>query len=292
LWATLLCAAIAVSASGTVEPAPIRQDAEDEGVIEEMIETVRSKDGTQISFIRIGTGSPLVLVHGSTSDHTRFARVLDALSKRFTVYAMDRRGRGGSGDSANYAPEREFEDIAAVIAAVGEPVFLLGHSFGGICALEATLRIEGVSKLILYEPPVGAPSAGRAEEYEQLLAAGRDEEMLEIFLRENVRLPEAEMEALRQLPTWPARVAAAHTVPREMRVAETYQPDAARLASLRVPTLLLLGGDSPLFQQEATERLHLAIPASRLVILPGQQHSAMMTAPDLFVREVVAFLDE
>lgn len=60
--------------------------------------------------------------------------------------------------------------------------------------------------------------------------------------------------------------------------------------SLEQPTLLLLGGDSPPFLKAATEAVHAALPKSRLVVLPGQQHTAMNTAPELFVREVLQFL--
>jgi pimeloyl-ACP methyl ester carboxylesterase len=57
--------------------------------------------------------------------------------ERFTVYAMDRRGRGASGDAPEYALEREFEDVAAAVDALPGPVYLYGHSFGGVCAVEA-----------------------------------------------------------------------------------------------------------------------------------------------------------
>jgi peptide-methionine (S)-S-oxide reductase len=83
--------------------------------------TITSKDGTRIAYSRSGSGPPLVLVHGTTADHTRWARVLPELEPHFTVYAMDRRGRGGSGDAADYAIEREFEDVAAVVDAIGDP---------------------------------------------------------------------------------------------------------------------------------------------------------------------------
>jgi pimeloyl-ACP methyl ester carboxylesterase len=56
--------------------------------------------------------------------------VLDALAQRHSVYAVDRRGRGLSGDGAEYGVEREFEDIAAVAEALDAPVDVLGHSYG------------------------------------------------------------------------------------------------------------------------------------------------------------------
>jgi pimeloyl-ACP methyl ester carboxylesterase len=76
-----------------------------------------------------------------------------------------------------------------------------------------------------------------------------------------------------------------------LRVHEAYQFKPERFKTLNVPTLLLLlGGDSPSFSKAAIEAVNGALPNSRIVVLPGQQHIAMDTAPDLFVREVLAFL--
>ena len=69
--------------------------------------------------LALGKGPPLVLVHGTAADHSRWRPVLPALEERFTVYAIDRRGRGGSGDSDDYAVEREFEDVAAMVDSSG-----------------------------------------------------------------------------------------------------------------------------------------------------------------------------
>lgn len=64
------------------------------------MERIKSKDGTWIAYARSGEGSPLVLVHGTSSDHmTAWPFVLPALEERCAVYAVDRRGRGKSGDS-------------------------------------------------------------------------------------------------------------------------------------------------------------------------------------------------
>src|SRR3990170_5412025 len=116
--------------------------------------SVKSKDGTLIAYERSGTGPALVLVHGTTADHTRWAPVLPILEKKFTLYAVDRRGRGVSGDFEVYSIEREYEDIAAVVSFIREPVNLLGHSYGALCALEAALLVTNLNKLILYEPAI------------------------------------------------------------------------------------------------------------------------------------------
>ena len=92
---------------------------------ERQMETITSKDGTLIAYRRSGEGPPLVLVHGAAANHSRWTPILPAFEERFTVCAVDRRGRGGSGDSDDYAIEREFEDVAAVVDSFGEPANLL-----------------------------------------------------------------------------------------------------------------------------------------------------------------------
>ncbi|WP_255681434.1 alpha/beta fold hydrolase [Natrinema sp. SYSU A 869] len=57
-----------------------------------------------------------------------------AFADHYTVYAVERRGRGESGDAAEYKLEREAEDVVAVVEAIDERVTLLGHS-GGPCIL-------------------------------------------------------------------------------------------------------------------------------------------------------------
>src|SRR5258706_7310361 len=91
---------------------------------------IASTDGTNIAHWRTGVGVPLLLVHGTTADHTRWTSVLPDLENEFTVYTVDRRGRGESGDTTPYAIEREIEDIASVIGSIEGPVNILGHSYG------------------------------------------------------------------------------------------------------------------------------------------------------------------
>lgn len=260
------------------------------------MEQTRSKDGTDIGFWRSGSGPPLLLVHGTTADHSRWSSISPRFEQHFTVYAMDRRGRGGSGDSPDYALAREAEDVAAVVEAVGEPVFTLGHSYGSVCSLEASLLTDKVRRLILYEPPIptGLPQypPGIPDQLQKLIDNGRLEAALEMFFREVVRMPEHELEAIRQLPVWKVRVRLAPTIPREMAIDRMYSFHADKFAHMLTPTLLLLGGDSPPLFQRAIEMLHPVLQNSQVVILPGQQHIAMDTNPDLFVREVMHFLLE
>ena len=258
---------------------------------------ILSKDGINIAYQKSGAGPPLVLVHGTGGAYKRWSPVLPALEKQFTIYAVDRRGRGESGDTSCYAIEREFEDVAAVVNAIGAGVNLLGHSYGGLCSLEAALLTPHLRSLILYEPPLPIPGEsiypeGVIDRLEALLNAGDRAGVLTTFMREVVRMPAHELELFQASPAFPARIAAAHTLPRELRAHESYRFDPERFKHLTVPTLLLVGGDSPAFFKAAIETLHATLPNSRIVVLAGQQHIAIDTAPDLFAREVQMFLLE
>ena len=163
-----------------------------------------------------------------------------------------------------YSIELEFDDVAAVIDGIGGDVDVLGHSYGAVCALEATLRTPRVRRLVLYEPPlpVGIEiyPPGLIERLDQLLAAGDRDGVVATFFREVVRMPEAELDIVRADPSWEARVAAAHTIPRELRIADAYDPDFERFATVRVPTLLLLGGDKPA-RSSSTQRVACTSPS-------------------------------
>jgi pimeloyl-ACP methyl ester carboxylesterase len=259
-------------------------------------ETVTSKDGTRIACWLSGEGPPLVLIHGTAADHGRWRPVLPAFEERFTVCAVDRRGRGGSGDSNGYAIEREFEDVAAVVGSLGEPVNLVGHSYGALCALEAALLARNVRKLVLYDP--GIEVAGQEiypheviERLEALLGAGDRDGVVATTMREVAGLPPETVEYMRSQPVWQARVDAAHTIPRELRAVKAYRLDPERFGDLGVPTLLLSGGDSPVALRKAAEAVDEMLSDSRLVVMPGHGHAAMDTGTDLFTTKVLRFLE-
>ncbi|MDE2366512.1 MAG: alpha/beta fold hydrolase, partial [Betaproteobacteria bacterium] len=76
------------------------------------MELISSGDGTLIACWHGGAGEPLLLVHGTSGDHLAWTPVLPALERQFSVWTIDRRGRGRSGDGSSYTLERECEDIA------------------------------------------------------------------------------------------------------------------------------------------------------------------------------------
>ena len=260
-------------------------------------EKFRSTDSTLLAYHQSGEGPPLLLVHGTGASSARWLPIIPSLAEQFSVYALDRRGRGDSDDSPHYSLQREVEDVASLVDAVREPVFLLGHSFGAICALEATLLTPHVHKLILYEPPIPIEDNpthrnGLIDQLEALLTIGDREGVLTTFILEVLHMPPQDFEVYRASATWRARVAAAHTLPRELRAQERYHFVPERFKNVMIPTLLLMGENSPARFKTATQLVQASLPISRIVILPGQGHVAMDTAPDLFLREITMFLKE
>ena len=252
------------------------------------VQHATSADGTRIGYVTSGTGPPLVMVPGATADHTALSRIVPLLESDYTVHAVDRRGRGLSGDSAPYDISLEYADVAGVVdqvaARAGEAVALYGHSYGAVCALGAAAMTRNIRSLVLYEPGfqgVVLTPDDVLDRLDALVAAGAHDAALEHAYRFGVGMSADEVAAMRAQPSWQARVATATTVPREFRTAANLPLDATAVAALRVPTVLLLGDRSTAGQKAVVRALHAALPSSDVVVLPDQAHAAQVTAPDL-----------
>jgi len=193
-----------------------------------------------------------------------------------------------------YAHVREFEDVAAVVADIGGPVDLFGHSFGGPVACEGALLAPDVRRVILYEPWLCEFSPlpeGMLERFEALAAAGDEEGIMMIFLRDFAGYSDEEIEALRAQPSWPARLEAAGVYGRrEARVENDYRLDPDRVSALDAPVLLLLGSESSSDVRSAVEAFDGALPDSRVVVLEGQGHFAHLMGPELLAQHILGFL--
>jgi pimeloyl-ACP methyl ester carboxylesterase len=261
-----------------------------------MMEKVISKDGTPIAYHRQGSGPPLILVHGAGSNAKRWFHIIPHLEENFTVFALERRGRGESGDHQSYAFEREIEDILAVVDLNDQPVNLFGHSFGAFLTLEAALLTGKLNKLMLYEPPIPLPGSkvlpdGLMDDYERLINQKKNEEALIMFYS-RVGISPQEIELMQATPEWHERVASAHTILRESRFAEQYTYNQERYIALQVQTLLMVGSESPPWAKASTETLNHTLPNSSILELPGLKHAAMVTAPDLFVDALTRFFKD
>lgn len=247
---------------------------------------VVSPDGTTLAVWVDGEGPGVVLVHGSPSEHTTFDPLVAALRSDSTTFAMDRRGSGASGDGEDYAIEREFEDVAAVVDAAaarcGGPVALLGHSYGCNPAMGAATLTANVHRLILYEPSFGlAYPAGSVEAVERAVAAGDLEGALRVALVDTGVMTEAELDALRASSRWPKLVAAAPSLPRECRVEQSWEYAPGRFDGIAAPTLLLAGSESGPELAEATRRAAAAIPGAEVRVLDGHGHFAFKADPTM-----------
>ena len=277
--------------------------------------TIISPDGTPIAVFSSaapggaaaaggvrGDRRPLVLVHGATADHTTWRTSGPLLAARHTTHAVDRRGRGASGDADEYSIEREFEDLAAVVDALaaesGGPVDVVGHSYGGRIGLGAALLTPNLHRLVLYE---GAPPPGSGRGYqddgtlariEDLVAAGDRDEALATFMRDIVGMPAADLAAFRADPIWARRAAAVDTTIRELRAEVGPAASLEALGDVRQPVLQILGGESAAIFGKATRALDARLRDGRIVTIDGARHAAHHTHPGEFVAAIEAFLAE
>ena len=130
-----------------------------------------------------------------------------------------------------------------MVDSLARPADLFGHSYGAMVALGAALQARNLRRLVLYEPTPGVAALPPEllAKLDALLARDLREELLRTFMVEFVGFGPEELEQLRASPLWAARVAAAHTIPREIRAEERYRPDPDRFAALSTPVMLLLG---------------------------------------------------
>jgi pimeloyl-ACP methyl ester carboxylesterase len=243
---------------------------------------VTSKDGTSIAYERFGEGPPLILIGGAFNDRgspVAGVPLAQALTAGRSVYAYDRRGRGDSGDTAPYAPHRELEDLGALIDEAGGHAALFGHSSGGGLALAAAAAGLGVTRLAVFEPPYTTPSpevsetGALAREIERLVAAGERGEAVELFQR-SIGIPAEVVEQLRHAPFRPALDAIAHTLAYDLAVMGTGVVPTDLLGKIHVPTLVVVGGDSPEPLQVAARGVVAVVDGADLAVLDGADHSA------------------
>jgi pimeloyl-ACP methyl ester carboxylesterase len=250
---------------------------------------VTSADGTEIGLLTAGDGRPLLLVHGGMGCIESWAPLWEPLTSRWQVTAMDRRGRGTSIDIQPYDLSREFEDVAAVAASLGQPD-VFGHSYGAVCALGAAAHGASVRRLALYEPP-GPPTvpAQWRERMLPMIAAGQPGRAMMSFLTEIIGLSAGEIAALRDAPRgYDVMPIVSATMPRESEALSIVDLKALA-AGVEVPVLLILGSASPAWAQDLTAEVAAALTHKTLAVLDGQGHDAINQAPLLLIDQLTGF---
>jgi pimeloyl-ACP methyl ester carboxylesterase len=253
------------------------------------METVRSADGTLIAYERSGEGPPVLLVAGAMCDRHVAAPIAELLSAHCTVFNYDRRGRGDSADAGTVfgtpadALRREIEDIEAMLGAAGGPAGVWGASSGAILAAEAVAAGLPITRLAMWEPPYGLTAEdSRAHlDYERRLheavAAGHHGDAAELFLR-HAGVPEEFVAGMRRSPSWPGMEKIAPTLRYDAAALGEGLLPADRLASIKVPTLVLDGGASMQTLRAAARAVADAVPDVRHRTLAGQEHNVAAEA--------------
>ncbi len=242
---------------------------------------VFSADGTPIAFDQRGSGAPVILVGGAFNDRTTVAGLAEVLAGDFTTIAYDRRGRGSSGDAAEYAVEREIEDIAALIAQVGGTASVFGHSSGAILALEAGAAGLAIDKLVAYEPPYtvadrAAAADDLADRVRAAIEAGDRDEAVRLFLVEGAGTPAEMIGGMRADPVWSWFTGLAHTLPYDLAiVGPGGRLPAGRLARITTPVLVVDGSESPSWFGATARAVAEVIPGARHETLAGQDHGVL-----------------
>jgi pimeloyl-ACP methyl ester carboxylesterase len=257
---------------------------------------VRSKDGTAIAFERSGSGPALILVDGALCSRGfgPSPKLAPLLSRQFTVYAYDRRGRGESGDTEPYSPQREVEDLAALIEAAGGHAFLLGLSSGGALALDAAASGLRVRRVLAYEPPfVNEEGQLDGSHHEgvlkRLLAAGQRGRAVKYFMGDMVGAPAAMVAIMRLMPwIWRKLEAVAHTLPYDAAVMSAFRIPRDRFASVRVPALVMSGSKTDARLRRAARAVAEAIPGAQHRDLAGQTHAVK---PEVLAPAAVEFFN-
>jgi len=259
------------------------------------METALSADGTTLAYDRLGDGPPVILIGGATCTRGITASLAEALAAQRTVINFDRRARGDSDDRSGppYDKQREIEDLAALIDVAGGHAALYGHSSGAAVALHATVAGLPVDRLIMHDAPYLLEASEEATAYHtelhRLLAAGQPGEAVAAFMGQ-VGMPEEMIAGMKASSSWPAMESVGYSLAYDSAAMGDRDGGGvpyALLGQVRVPTLVLVGGEDFAFMIETAQALHAGIVGSRYVHLAGAGHEA---GPEIVAPSVLEFL--
>jgi pimeloyl-ACP methyl ester carboxylesterase len=256
---------------------------------------VRTGDGVEIAGRATGAGSGVLLVYGAMMEQAGWARLAGQLQDAYTVYTYDRRGRGESSDGPDHSIPAEVEDLRTFVEALPQPLDIFGHSSGALLVLHAVMAGMPVRRLVLYEPVLPAVRepkvpADLPDRIRSHVAAGDRDAAMEAFMRDGMWLTEAEIQRARGSERWRDQLRYVETAADDVHIARSYVLEPERLATVRVPVLLLVGGASPDWMKLGVEKFGEALPDARIEVVEGQGHNAQFSAPDLLAARIRSFL--
>ncbi|MBO0958461.1 alpha/beta hydrolase [Neobacillus sp. MM2021_6] len=263
-------------------------------------DTVQSLDRTTIGYRYLGKGPGILIIHGALCDSKDYIRLAKHLSQNFSVYIMDRRGRGLSGvQGENYGMVKEIEDIQAVRAATGANM-IIGHSYGGLVALEAARQDDTIEKLALYEPGVFIEQQHWQwlTNYEMAMKQNEYREAFAHFVRGIGHTPQ-----LTNLPKWYVKFILKMMIRgqywdkivsmlpenlNEHREVQRLSGTYNHYRSIKAKTLLMVGGKSIPFVKQTTQELGRTILECHVLTIPKTDHFGLDN--DHFSDEAVGHL--
>ena len=261
-------------------------------------------DGLGLNVERMGSGPPVVLLHGFTGSAGGWTEFASALAPEFETIAIDIVGHGQSDapeEVERYAMRRVVDDLAAALQSLGhERATWLGYSMGGRTALQVAVhRPDVVSALILEG---GTPGLATADERTARVAA--DEVLAQKVLNEGVEAfvdfwQEVALFASQKRlpPERQDRVRAGRLRNRAIGLANSLrgmgtgaQEDVRdRLGSVRVPALLITGALDTKFTDLAREMAE-RLPNATIAVIDDAGHAAHVERPEEFSKLALDFL--
>jgi len=241
---------------------------------------VVSKDGTKIAFEKSGAGRALIIVSGALSARSLFEGepmlLVDILSKHFTVYIYDRRGRGESTDEQPYAVQREIEDIESLIDNAGGQAYLYGVSSGAALSLHAAGKLGAtkVQMLAIFEPPYGQDKNTFEKQklgVNERINNGKPGEAAQFFLSE-IGTPAAALEKMKLSPAWETIKEIDFTLGYDYQVLGDGAIPRDAATTVTIPALVMVGEKSVDFMHTTAEQLATIMPSAEYKILKDQTH--------------------
>lgn len=258
---------------------------------------VITHNDTQLYYEVHGSGSPILAVHGFPLSGKLWAEVGPDLSRQHRVIVPDLRGLGQSRPTADASMGTYVEDLVAILADAGvnEPVTLMGLSMGGYVVFEFWRRYpEKVGALILADTraPADTQTAaeGRHETANKVLGAGGSkvvaDSMIGKLFAENAdeELKAQWYDIMAQ--SAPVGVAAA------LRAMAARPDSTPTLATITVPTLIIVGSEDTITPPADAEAMHRAIPGSMLAVIEDAGHMTPVESPGAFGMAVQQFLKQ